>query len=59
MKTFGLNLWDFLSANPHSNKIFNEGTACKTRFTLDAIMSNYRFDGLKGALLDVGGGLGL
>ncbi|KAJ9563049.1 hypothetical protein OSB04_008209 [Centaurea solstitialis] len=58
MKAFGLDLWSFLSVNPHSNKIFNEGMACRTRITMDALMSKYRFDELKGTLVDVGGGLG-
>ncbi|KAJ9563048.1 hypothetical protein OSB04_008208 [Centaurea solstitialis] len=58
MKAFGLDLWSFLSINPHSNEIFNEGMACRTRITMDALISKYRFDELKGTLVDVGGGLG-
>lgn len=58
MKTVGLDFWGFLSVNPHSNKIFNEGMACRTRITMDVLMSKYRFDELKGTLVDVGGGLG-
>nr|BAN63363.1 flavonoid O-methyltransferase [Carthamus tinctorius] len=58
MKIFGLDFWSFLSVNPRSNEIFNEGMACRTRITMDALMSKYRFDELKGTLVDVGGGLG-
>nr|BAO79381.1 matairesinol O-methyltransferase [Anthriscus sylvestris] len=58
MKAFGVDFWSFLSVNPHVNDIFNEGMACGTRITMDALMSKYRFDGLKGTLVDVGGGLG-
>ncbi|KAJ9563055.1 hypothetical protein OSB04_008215 [Centaurea solstitialis] len=57
-KTFGLDFWSFLSVNPRSKEIFHEGMACRTRITMDALMSKYRFDELKGTLVDVGGGLG-
>ncbi|KAJ9562963.1 hypothetical protein OSB04_008123 [Centaurea solstitialis] len=39
-------------------EIFHEGMACRTRITMDALMSKYKFDELKGTLVDVGGGLG-
>ncbi|KAJ9563053.1 hypothetical protein OSB04_008213 [Centaurea solstitialis] len=58
MKAFGVDFWSYLSVNPRVNDIFNEGMACGTRITMDALMSNYKFDGLKGTLVDVGGGIG-
>nr|BAN63362.1 matairesinol O-methyltransferase [Carthamus tinctorius] len=58
MKACGVDFWSYLSMNPRVNDVFNEGMACGTRITMDALMSNYRFDELKGTLVDVGGGLG-
>ncbi|XP_024989436.1 xanthohumol 4-O-methyltransferase-like [Cynara cardunculus var. scolymus] len=58
MNAFGVDFWSFLSVNPRVNDVFNEGMACGTRITMDALKSKYRFDELKGTLVDVGGGLG-
>ncbi|GKC41568.1 xanthohumol 4-O-methyltransferase-like protein [Tanacetum coccineum] len=58
MKTFGVDFWGFLSANPQANNLINEAMACRTRLSMAAIMSDYKFDELKGTLADVGGGIG-
>ncbi|KAJ9550138.1 hypothetical protein OSB04_014183 [Centaurea solstitialis] len=41
--------------------IFNEGMACTAKITIDAILSKYKngFLGLKGSIVDVGGGTGV
>ncbi|GJX81757.1 xanthohumol 4-O-methyltransferase-like protein [Tanacetum coccineum] len=59
MKTFGVDFWDFLSANPQANNLINEAMSCRTRLSMAAIMSDYKFDELKGILADVGGGIGV
>ncbi|XP_076889153.1 xanthohumol 4-O-methyltransferase-like [Bidens hawaiensis] len=56
----GEELFDFCLLNSEFNKVFNEGMACTTKITMDAIISNYKdgFLGLKGSVVDVGGGIG-
>ncbi|XP_076931098.1 (R,S)-reticuline 7-O-methyltransferase-like [Bidens hawaiensis] len=58
--THGEELFDFCLLNSEFSKIFNEGMACTTKITMDAIISNYKdgFLGLKGSVVDVGGGIG-
>ncbi|KAL7594780.1 hypothetical protein Lser_V15G29991 [Lactuca serriola] len=53
--------FDFLSHNSDINSLFNEAMASVTTITMDAIISNYRnaFLGLKGSVVDVGGGTGV
>ncbi|GKD12808.1 desmethylxanthohumol 6'-O-methyltransferase-like protein [Tanacetum coccineum] len=58
MKTFGVDFYGFLSVNPQTNNIVNEAMACRTRLSMAAIMSDCKFDELKGTLADVGGGIG-
>ncbi|XP_071714820.1 desmethylxanthohumol 6'-O-methyltransferase-like [Rutidosis leptorrhynchoides] len=58
MKTYGVELWDFVSNEPYVNRIFNEAMSCFTRITMDAIFSSYDFHGVKGTLVDIGGGNG-
>ncbi|KAJ9550195.1 hypothetical protein OSB04_014240 [Centaurea solstitialis] len=59
--THGEELFDFSLLNTEFNKIFNEGMACTAKITIDAIMSKYKngFLGLKGSVVDVGGGTGV
>ncbi|XP_071714828.1 desmethylxanthohumol 6'-O-methyltransferase-like [Rutidosis leptorrhynchoides] len=58
-KTYGVELWDYVSTNPQYNRIFNEGMACFTWSTMDAILSSYEFYGVKGTLVNIGGGIGM
>ncbi|KAI3690156.1 hypothetical protein L2E82_48131 [Cichorium intybus] len=57
----GEDVFDFLSLNSELNSIFNQGMASITTTTMDAIISSYRngFLGLKGTVVDVGGGIGV
>jgi hypothetical protein len=58
-KTYGLEIWDVFSGNPQANKSFNEAMACSSRVEVEAIISSYDFNSLKGTLVDVGGGIGV
>ncbi|CAI9290793.1 unnamed protein product [Lactuca saligna] len=59
--THGDDIFDFSLINSEFNKMFNEAMACTTKFTLDVIISNYKngFLGMKGSVVDVGGGTGV
>ncbi|KAI3494559.1 hypothetical protein L1887_40691 [Cichorium endivia] len=59
--THGDELFDFALTNPKFNDMFNEGMACNAKFTMDTIISNYKdgFLGMKGTVVDVGGGTGM
>ncbi|KAI3690109.1 hypothetical protein L2E82_48084 [Cichorium intybus] len=59
--THGDELFDFALINPKFNDMFNEGMACNAKFTMDTIISNYKdgFLGMKGTVVDVGGGTGM
>ncbi|KAL7596057.1 hypothetical protein Lser_V15G29989 [Lactuca serriola] len=58
--THGDDIFDFSLINSEFNKMFNNAMACTTKFTMDVIMSNYKngFLGMKGTVVDVGGGTG-
>ncbi|KAF8391384.1 hypothetical protein HHK36_023688 [Tetracentron sinense] len=58
-KAHGSEIWNFASANPEFNNLFNEGMACTSKITIKAILSAYK-DGFQGvrSLVDVGGGTG-
>ncbi|CAH1453308.1 unnamed protein product [Lactuca virosa] len=57
----GDEIFDFSLINSEFNKMFNEGMACLTKSTMDVIMLNYKngFLGMKGSVVDVGGGTGV
>ncbi|KAI3690157.1 hypothetical protein L2E82_48132 [Cichorium intybus] len=57
----GVEFYDFLSQNSDLNSLFNEGMVSVTTTAMDAIISSYRngFLGLKGTVVDVGGGIGV
>ncbi|KAF8391385.1 hypothetical protein HHK36_023689 [Tetracentron sinense] len=59
-KAHGSGIWDFASANPEFNNLFNEGMAGTSKITIKVILSAYK-DGFEGArsLVDVGGGTGI
>ncbi|KVI04224.1 Caffeate O-methyltransferase (COMT) family [Cynara cardunculus var. scolymus] len=59
--THGEEMFDFSQHNSEFNRIFNEGMACNAEITLDVIISKYKngFLGLKGRVVDVGGGTGV
>ncbi|XP_023741945.1 desmethylxanthohumol 6'-O-methyltransferase [Lactuca sativa] len=59
--THGEELYSFSLRNPKFNRIFNEDMACAAKINLDAIISSYRngFLGMKGSVVDVGGGTGV
>ncbi|XP_071692450.1 xanthohumol 4-O-methyltransferase-like [Rutidosis leptorrhynchoides] len=61
MRVHGAELFDFCQLNSEFNKVFNEGMACTARITTKAILSSYKneFVGLKGCIVDVGGGNGI
>ncbi|XP_062096891.1 desmethylxanthohumol 6'-O-methyltransferase [Humulus lupulus] len=59
-KAHGCNIWEFSSANPEFNKIFNNAMASIVPIYMGAMLSSYK-DGLgciKGTVVDVGGGTG-
>ncbi|XP_071717391.1 desmethylxanthohumol 6'-O-methyltransferase-like isoform X1 [Rutidosis leptorrhynchoides] len=58
MKTYGVEMWDIYLKEPRVSRILNEAMACFTRITMDAILSSYDFHGVKGILVDIGGGIG-
>ena len=41
-KANGREIWDFASENPGFNKLFNDGMACTTRITMNAILCEYK-----------------
>ncbi|KVI04221.1 desmethylxanthohumol 6'-O-methyltransferase-like [Cynara cardunculus var. scolymus] len=59
--THGEEMFDFSHHNSEFNRIFNEGMSCSAKITLDVIISKYKngFLGLKGSVVDVGGGTGV
>ncbi|EOX99375.1 hypothetical protein QUC31_014679 [Theobroma cacao] len=55
----GREVFEFASANPTFNKLFNDAMACTSKVVTRAILSEYK-DGFSsiGSLVDVGGGTG-
>ncbi|KAK6121513.1 hypothetical protein DH2020_044743 [Rehmannia glutinosa] len=55
----GKSLWEYTSANPAHNKLFNDAMASHTRLAMSAFIDHYpeAFKGI-GSLVDVGGGDG-
>eukprot|EP00262_Sarcandra_glabra_P003471 TRINITY_DN141_c0_g1_i3.p1 TRINITY_DN141_c0_g1~~TRINITY_DN141_c0_g1_i3.p1 ORF type:complete len:366 (+),score=21.02 TRINITY_DN141_c0_g1_i3:43-1098(+) len=55
----GSELWDFCTAKPEFNDIFNRAMACSSTIVLKAVISGYKagFDGIR-SLVDVAGGTG-
>lgn len=54
----GAEVWDYASAHPEFNDLFNSAMACNARIVMKAILSKYQgFHGLN-SLVDVGGGTG-
>ncbi|KAK2993238.1 hypothetical protein RJ640_015717 [Escallonia rubra] len=58
-KIHGCGIWDFASANPDFNKLFNDCMACSAKIAIKEVISAYKdgFDCI-GSLVDVGGGTG-
>ncbi|OMO57428.1 O-methyltransferase, family 2 [Corchorus olitorius] len=58
-KAHGCEIWDFASANPEFNSLFNDGMACTSKVVTRGILLGYK-EGLSriGSLVDVGGGTG-
>nr|BAM37634.1 O-methyltransferase [Eschscholzia californica] len=58
-KALGKSIWDYMSANPDKNKVFNEGMACDSRLVSSALVNECGniFQGIQ-TLVDVGGGTG-
>ncbi|XP_048137844.1 xanthohumol 4-O-methyltransferase-like isoform X1 [Rhodamnia argentea] len=56
----GCKIWDFASANPEFNRLFNDGMAGTSKILVRAIVEGYKA-GFKsiGSLVDVGGGIGV
>ncbi|XP_052208241.1 xanthohumol 4-O-methyltransferase-like [Diospyros lotus] len=58
-KAHGQEIWDFGSANPTFNKIFNAAMGCSAKFITTAVVAAYKDGFLSiGSLVDVGGGIG-
>lgn len=57
----GEEMFNFSMINSDFNTVFNEGMACSAKITINAIMGSYKngFLGLKGSVVDVGGGIGV
>ncbi|KAI3494560.1 hypothetical protein L1887_40692 [Cichorium endivia] len=59
--THGDEMFAFSFLNSKFNNMFNEGMACTAKYTMDTIISSYKngFLGMKGIVVDVGGGTGM
>ncbi|MCL7041057.1 hypothetical protein MKW94_025779 [Papaver nudicaule] len=58
-KAHGVEIWDFASANPQFNRLFNDAMRCATEIIINPMLVEYK-DGFNGieSLVDVGGGTG-
>ncbi|KAH9312135.1 hypothetical protein KI387_027170, partial [Taxus chinensis] len=57
-KANGAHIWEYASAHPDYNDLFNSAMACNANIVMKAVLSKYQgFRGLN-SLVDVGGGTG-
>ncbi|KAJ4978696.1 hypothetical protein NE237_009476 [Protea cynaroides] len=63
IKFLKTTVWNFATANPEFNRLFNDGLVCTSKGVLKAVLSTHREGfaamGSESVVVDVGGGTGM